>query len=149
MRIIAIGKRHTAWITPGVQQYEVRLRPPFTAEWQLLPYSSRQGEAARKEESEAILQRIKPQDYVVLLDETGTMFDSPTLAHTLQAAAARQSVVLVVGGAYGVDARVKQRANIVWSLSRLVFPHMLVRLLLVEQLYRVQEICRGSPYHHQ
>lgn len=149
MKIIAIGKKHASWIIPGVQQYEVRLRPPFTAEWQLLPYSSRQGEAARKEESEAILQRIKPQDYVVVLDETGSIFDSPTLARTLQSAAARQSVVLVIGGAYGVDARVRQRADVVWSLSKLVFPHMLVRLLLVEQLYRAQEICRGGPYHHQ
>ncbi len=59
-----------------------------------------------------------------------------------------RQVAVVIGGAYGVDDRVRQRADFVWSLSKLVFPHQLVRLILAEQLYRAQEIAGGRPYHH-
>jgi 23S rRNA (pseudouridine1915-N3)-methyltransferase len=59
-----------------------------------------------------------------------------------------RDVVLVIGGAYGVDEALARRADFVWSLSRLVFPHQLVRLILLEQLYRSQEIASGRPYHH-
>ena len=55
---------------------------------------------------------------------------------------------MVIGGAYGVEARVHARADGVWSLSPLVFPHQLVRLILAEQVYRAQEISAGRPYHH-
>jgi 23S rRNA (pseudouridine1915-N3)-methyltransferase len=57
-------------------------------------------------------------------------------------------VVIIIGGAYGVDENVRKRADLIWSLSPLVFPHQLVRLLLIEQLYRAQEIAAGHPYHH-
>ena len=59
-----------------------------------------------------------------------------------------KQVAVIIGGAYGVDDRVRQRADFVWSLSKLVFPHQLVRLILAEQLYRAQEIAGGRPYHH-
>ena len=60
-----------------------------------------------------------------------------------------QSIVFIIGGAYGVTDDVRRRANLVWSLSKLVFPHQLVRLILAEQLYRAQEIVRGGKYHHE
>jgi 23S rRNA (pseudouridine1915-N3)-methyltransferase len=59
-----------------------------------------------------------------------------------------KSVVMVIGGAYGVSQAVQERADLVWSLSPLVFPHQLVRLVLIEQIYRMQEIATGRPYHH-
>ena len=74
---------------------------------------------------------------------------SPALATRLRAAFDRgRPVTVVIGGAYGVDDRVRERADFVWSLSLLVFPHQLVRLILAEQLYRAQEIAAGRPYHH-
>ena len=84
----------------------------------------------------------------MLRDETGQQFSSPQLAAHIERLVAQRPVVLVIGGAYGVDETVHARADMVWSLSRLVLPHMLVRLVLIEQLYRAQEICRGGPYHH-
>jgi 23S rRNA (pseudouridine1915-N3)-methyltransferase len=60
-----------------------------------------------------------------------------------------QPVVVIIGGAYGVDDSIHARADLVWSLSELVFPHQLVRLILTEQLYRAQEIAVGNPYHHE
>jgi 23S rRNA (pseudouridine1915-N3)-methyltransferase len=59
-----------------------------------------------------------------------------------------KQIVIVIGGAYGVDSSVHIRADFTWSISHLVFPHQLVRLILTEQIYRAQEIAAGGPYHH-
>lgn len=105
---------------------------------------------ARQDESERILSRLKPDDFVILLDERGKLVDSPSLSRLLLAPLeSSKTVVVIIGGAYGVDDTVHNRADIVWSLSPLVFPHQLVRLILAEQLYRAQEIAAGNPYHHE
>lgn len=150
LRILAIGKKHEAWVVEGIERYQKRLRQPFLLEWVYLPHSAREGTSARQEESERLLSRLKNDDFVVLLDERGKMIDSPALASLLeQPLNTSRSVVLIIGGAYGVDGTVHSRADFVWSLSPLVFPHQLVRLLLAEQLYRAQEISSGNPYHHE
>ncbi len=147
--VIAIGKKHEDWIIPGVERYEKRLRKPYDVKWVLLPHSSLEGRGARQEESERILSRINPSDYVVLLDETGKMLNSPGLTSLLeQSFAHSRDVAFVIGGAYGVDDTVKVRADRIWSLSDLVFPHQLVRLLLMEQIYRAEQIAKGTGYHH-
>jgi 23S rRNA (pseudouridine1915-N3)-methyltransferase len=149
IRIIAIGKKHESWVCEGLERYQKRLRQPFTIEWVLLPHSKREGLQAREEESEALLARLRPHEVVILLEERGDMLSSPDLATTLQSYLQTGSVTLVIGGAYGVNQRMRERATRRWSLSKLVFPHMLVRLLVVEQLYRAQEISAGGPYHHE
>ena len=149
IRIVAVGKKHESWVAEGIERYEKRLKRPFTTEWVLLPHSARDGDSARQEESERVLSRIPSDDWVVLLDERGKMLSSPNLSATLLSPLeSSKNVTVIIGGAYGVDASVHQRANIVWSLSPLVFPHQLVRLILVEQVYRAQEIAGGGPYHH-
>lgn len=149
VRVLAVGKKHEKWVIDGIDRYEMRLRKPFDATWQLLPHSAREGDAARSEESERILAKVDRGAFLVLLDERGKNVDSPALAATLRGAfdAGRQ-VIVVIGGAYGVSDEVRGRADFVWSLSKLVFPHQLVRLILAEQLYRAQEIAAGRPYHH-
>lgn len=150
VRIITVGKKHDSWVSEGIERYQKRLKPPFSLEWVLLPHSARAGLAARQEESGRILSRLNTDDYVVLLDEKGTMFDSPALSRLLLTQLeASKPVTIVIGGAYGVDDSVHQRANTVWSLSDLVFPHQLIRLIVTEQLYRVQEIAHDNPYHHE
>ena len=149
IRIIAIGKKHESWVVEGVERYVRRLRKPFDVEWVLLPHSPREGLMARQDESERILSRLHPEEFVVLLDERGKLLSSSALSVSLKHSIdAGQPVVVIIGGAYGVDDMLTQRANLVWSLSPLVFPHQLVRLILVEQLYRAQEITHGGPYHH-
>ncbi len=149
VRILAVGKKHESWVSDGIERYAKRLRKPFEASWQLLPHSAREGNAARTEESERILAKLDRDAFVVLLDERGRNVDSPALARTLQGAFdSGRAATFVIGGAYGVDDRVRGRADFVWSLSKLVFPHQLVRLILAEQLYRSQEIAAGRPYHH-
>lgn len=150
IRLLAVGKKHEPWITDGIRRYETRLKRPFNCEWILLPHSARHGNPARQEESQRLLERIKPDDFVVLLDERGTLLESPALSRLLAEPLQRsQAVCIVIGGAYGVDATIHARANAIWSLSPLVFPHQLVRLLVVEQLYRAQEIVAARPYHHE
>jgi 23S rRNA (pseudouridine1915-N3)-methyltransferase len=88
---------------------------------------------------------------LILLDEKGKMLSSPGLANLMQQKAnqSAQRIVFLIGGAYGVDDEIKKRANFTWSLSELVFPHMLVRLILAEQVYRACSILANEKYHHE
>lgn len=149
VRILAIGKKHESWVQEGIERYEGRLKKPYDTQWVLLPHSALQDDRAREEESERILSRLSGNDFVILLDEIGDEPDSPAFSKLLSNTfTAGRSVTFVIGGAYGVDDRVHQRADFVWALSPLVFPHQLVRLILAEQLYRAQQIEAGHPYHH-
>lgn len=148
--VLAVGKKHESWVLEGIERYQKRLRAPFAAEWSLIPHSSLEGQSARQEESERILSRLKPNDYVILLDEQGLNLSSPALATLIHdQLGVSQSIVFIIGGAYGVDSTIHRRAQTVWSLSKLVFPHQLVRLILIEQLYRAQQISSGGKYHHE
>lgn len=148
--IIAVGKKHESWIAEGLERYSKRLQEPWKIQWVLLPHSAREGLSARQDESERILDKLNPQDYVILLDERGQALDSPALSSHLQGVlASSRRVVCVIGGAYGVNDALMERADMTWSLSPLVFPHQLVRLILAEQLYRAQAIASGHPYHHE
>ena len=150
LKVLTVGKKHESWVSEGIERYQKRLRTPFSFEWVLLPHSSLEGDRARQEESERILSRLGADDYVILLDERGKALDSPGLSTLLadQLHASRM-VVLIIGGAYGVDTTVHDRAQFVWSLSPLVFPHQLVRLILTEQIYRAEQISVGGSYHHE
>lgn len=150
VKILTVGKRHEAWVTDGIARFEKRLKKPYDIAFRMIPHTTAGEQRSRAEESEAIAKQLRPTDHVILLDERGQHFTSPQLAGHLQRLFdTGQSVVLVIGGAYGVSDELRARANTVWSLSKLVFPHQLVRLILAEQIYRAQEISAGRPYHHQ
>ena len=146
--ILTVGKKHEAWVEPGILRFCERLRAPFAVEVVILPNSSKERAGAIQDESEAILRRLKPDDVVILLDERGKNMSSPELSELILAHTDRH-IVFIIGGAYGVNEEVRRRADVLWSLSRLVFPHQLVRLIVSEQLYRAQEIARGGKYHHE
>jgi len=149
LHIITVGKKHESWVSEGIERYQKRLKAPFNLEWVLLPHSSLEGLSARQEESARILSRLDAYDYVVLLDERGKLLDSPAVSKLLEERLnSSQKIALVIGGAYGVTDEVRTLVGFTWSFSPLVFPHQLVRLLLVEQIYRAQEIARGGSYHH-
>ncbi|QCT40315.1 23S rRNA (pseudouridine(1915)-N(3))-methyltransferase RlmH [Candidatus Saccharibacteria bacterium oral taxon 488] len=145
--ILTIGKRHEPWVEPGITRFLERLRAPFAAEMIIIPHSGQIGDRARQDESERLISRLRPHDFIILLDERGRNLSSPELSQLILDHT-DQHIVIIIGGAYGVTETLHRRADIVWSLSRLVFPHQLVRLILAEQLYRAQEIARGSSYHH-
>lgn len=150
IKIICVGKKHETWVSEGIERYQKRLKKPFDLEWVLLAHSALEGLAARQEESGRILSRIDNRDYVILLDERGKNISSPDLSTRLTSLLdISQPISIIIGGAYGVDEIVGRRANFIWSLSNLVFPHQLVRLILTEQIYRAQEIGANKPYHHE
>jgi len=147
--IITIGKKHENWVRQGIERYQQRLQRPRDVKWSIIAHSALDGTRARQDESKRILSRLNSRDFVIVLDERGKLLDSPALAQSIdQAFADSRPLVFIIGGAYGVTDEVRERADLVWSLSPLVFPHQLVRLILVEQLYRAQEISRGGKYHH-
>jgi 23S rRNA (pseudouridine1915-N3)-methyltransferase len=149
IHILTVGKKHESWVLAGIERYQKRLKAPFLVEWVLMAHSSLEGVRAREEESERLLSRLDAYDYVVLLDERGKMLDSPVLSELLQSQLDRSAkIALVIGGAYGVTDELRARADLVWALSPLVFPHQLVRLILIEQIYRAGQIATGGSYHH-
>lgn len=150
IKIVSVGKKHESWVAEGVKRYEKRLRKPFDVEWDLVPHSAREGLVARQEESERIQKRLGDDDFVLLLDERGEVLDSPALSRLFTGGFdSRGRITIVIGGAYGVNDELRERADKTISLSSLVFPHQLVRLILAEQIYRSQEIAAGRSYHHE
>ncbi len=151
----AIGKAHEPFVKEGVEMFTKRTGNYFTAEWHIIPMPKNAGALndteLKKKEGELLLQSFQKDDYVVLLDERGKQMSSEGLAQFIQARAneSAKTVVFVIGGAYGVSDEVMQKANYKWSLSQLVFPHQLVRLMLAEQVYRACSILRNEKYHHQ
>ena len=150
IHVITVGKRHEAWVTDGIQRFIKRLKKPYDVTFKLVPHTTAGEQRSRDEESAAITKQLRSSDHVILLDERGKNFSSPQLAdHLQQLFDTSRSVALVIGGAYGVNDQLRARVDTVWSLSNLVFPHQLVRLMVTEQIYRAQEISAGRPYHHQ
>ncbi len=147
--IITVGKKHDKGIAHALGDYEKRLKQSFSIKWEIISPSSKTHLQAPQEESLRILKRLKDDNYVILLDERGELIDSPAFSSLIQRPIEHsRSVIIIISGAYGTTDVVRKRADFVWSLSSLVFPHQLVRLMLVEQLYRAYTIRAGLPYHH-
>lgn len=150
----SIGKPHEVYIKAGVEDFTARIQKYFSVSWQIIPPPKNaavlQEAELKKQEARLVLPLLQPDDQLVLLDERGTQFSSPGLAELIQqkANSSTRRLVFLIGGAFGVDEPLFKRANTVWSLSKLVFPHMLVRLILAEQVYRACTILRNEKYHH-
>lgn len=106
-----------------------------------------EGLETMKLEAKEILSKIKPNQHVILLDVEGKSPDSYKFAKII--GNADKEICFIIGGAYGVAEEVKKRANASISLSALTFPHMLARILLLEQIYRAKSILAGHPYHKE
>ena len=150
----SIGKAHEAYVKKGVEDFTKRISHYFPVEWSIIPTPRNTGMLSemdlRKKQGETILEWIKKDDYLIALDEKGKQLNSEEFAAFLgtKANESVKQLVFLVGGAYGLDEPVLKRANFSWSLSKLVFPHQLVRLILAEQLYRACTIIRNEKYHH-
>jgi len=150
--IWSVGKNHEAYIKDGISEFTKRISHYYPIDWQLItPSKAAQSNIIKKEEAQNILKQLAPNDVLILLDETGKMINSPGLANLIQQKAnqSTQKLIFLIGGAYGVNDEIKKRANFTWSLSQLVFPHMLVRLLLAEQIYRACSILANEKYYHE
>lgn len=154
LRVIWVGKTKRGYAQEGVDHFRKRIKPLAEleiAEIRAASHSGREQGAALKAESDAILKQLGSRGKnIFLLDERGRQPSSRELAEMLEAAAMNdgQGVTFVLGGAYGVDGRVKSAVSGTISLSRLTFPHQLARVVLLEQLYRVLTLAAGHNYHH-
>jgi 23S rRNA (pseudouridine1915-N3)-methyltransferase len=150
----SVGKKHEAYVQAGIEDFTDRIAKYYPVEWTILPVPKNAGMMSemdlKKKEGETILQWLDPADYLIALDERGKQLNSEGLAKFIQARAneSAKKLVFLIGGAYGIDPAVLKRANYTWSLSSLVFPHQLVRLILAEQVYRACTILRNEKYHH-
>jgi len=148
--LLSVGKKHDPLLAGAIEDYTGRLQRVFPAEWLLLSPSGADEPTARRAESASILAKTDGNDFIVLLDERGREMSSRALAAHYQAwQQLNKRLVFIIGGSYGVSDELRERADVVWSMSQEVFPHQIMRLLLVEQLYRSQAIIDGHPYHHQ
>jgi len=154
IQLWSVGKPHDAYVKAGIDDFSKRLNNYFPVQWQIIPTPKQSASMSdplqKKAEATAIMQLLEKDDFLILLDERGKQFSSPELADILQKRAneSTKRLIFLIGGAFGVDETIAHRANLVWSLSKLVFPHMLVRLILSEQLYRACTILRNEKYHH-
>ena len=151
----SVGKTNEAYVNDGISDFTKRIGRYFPVEWKFYPVPKNSQhlptEGQKKKEAEIVLSTIHPDDFLIVLDEKGKQFNSAALAEFLQTRAneSRKQVIFLIGGAFGVADAVLQRADFTWSLSKLVFPHQLVRLILAEQVYRACTILNNEKYHHE
>lgn len=154
LQFLSIGKPHDNYVRKGIEDFTERINNYYAAEWIIIPSiknaASLPEPELKKNEGKILLAKLDKEDFLVLLDEAGKQLSSEELAQFIsqKAMAGIRSIIFLIGGTFGVSDEVKQRANFIWSLSKLVFPHMLVRLILVEQVYRACSIIRNEKYHH-
>lgn len=143
IRIITVGKKHQAIFVDAIELYEKRLRRSCKLHWEIIPPSN------PKDESNQIVKRLKGAK-AILLDERGALITTQDLANQLEHAqlTAEKELVFIIGGAYGVESGLFDQVSAVFSLGNLTLPHQLVRVILLEQLYRSYDALHGGNYHH-
>ena len=154
--IIGVGKLKEKYLKQGIAEYTKRLSSYAKIEIIELPdekapenLSETDMLIVKQKEGERILSKIAPDTHVIALAIEGSMKSSEQLADTLDRLATygKSKVAFVIGGSLGLSDEVMKRSNEALSFSKMTFPHQLMRLILVEQIYRAFRINRGEPYH--
>jgi len=141
IKIIAGGKKHSQEFESAISEYEKRLKKPFDISWEYV-------------EEEKLNKKLSNwpfsgKNFVIICDERGQNISSEEYSKMLEKAFVdSKDVVILIGGAYGFPAEIREKADFIWGFSKLVFPHMLARTIVAEQTYRAQEIAHGGHYHH-
>ncbi|HEY0608545.1 MAG TPA: 23S rRNA (pseudouridine(1915)-N(3))-methyltransferase RlmH [Chitinophaga sp.] len=155
IQLWSIGKDNDPYIRDGIAVFQKRLQHYVDFELRLIPTVKQAASLSipelKKQEARIITDMLQPQDFLVALDEHGKMMTTLQLADFLQQRtnAGTRQLVLLIGGAFGIDPSILQRAQWKLSLSSLTFPHQLVRLIMTEQLYRAYSVLHNEKYHHQ
>ncbi len=149
----SVGKVHESYMKEGIELFTKRITHYYPIEWKIIPSAKNDvtnPENIKMEEGKRIMSMLNPNDILIALEENGNQFTSPQLAELIQKKAneSTRNLIFLIGGAYGLHENVLTRSNLKWSLSNLVFPHQLVRLILAEQIYRACTILRNEKYHH-
>ncbi len=150
--MIAVGKKMPEWIVTGYQTYISRLPREYHFELIEIEAGKRTNTSdlarIQLKESQQILAKIQPSDWVIALEVTGNAWTTESLSKKLiQWQMDGHSIVLLIGGPEGLSQACLQRANQYWSLSNLTLPHPLVRVVVAEALYRAWTLTVNHPYH--
>lgn len=152
--LIAVGKRMPAWIETAVKEYSKRL--PKNIQFKIIEITpairgkNNNAENYKQKEQENIEAALSPKSIIIALDERGKTISSQQLADQLQTwNDEQQHIIIIIGGADGLSDGIKKKANQMWSLSKMTLPHGLVRVMLVEQIYRAWTITQNHPYHRE
>ncbi len=154
INLVCIGKTDDKEINALVQYYQNRLPKHWNFEFTQIPdvknARNLSPDLLKKEESKLFLQHADSSDLVVLLDEKGKQFTSREFAQKIDhwMNSSVKKVSFFIGGAYGFSDEIYQRANEKLSLSKMTFTHQMIRLFIIEQLYRADQILQGKPYHN-
>ena len=155
IKLVIIGKTKSKFLLEGENEYQRRLKHYCKFSELIIPDIKNGGKLSKKElkekEGNLILESIKNNDYVILLDDKGLALTSVNFAEFLnkKMVSSTNELVFVVGGAFGFSESVNKRANTKLSLSKMTFSHQMVRLIFKEQLYRAFTILKGEKYHHE
>ncbi len=156
IRILSVGKIKEKYLTAGIQEYAKRLSRYCKLSFIQVPdektpdkASDALNEQIKQTEGERILKNIRDQDYVIALALNGKMLDSVELSKKLGqlGVEGKSSIVFVIGGSLGLSSQVLNRADFKLSFSRMTFPHQLMQMILLEQIYRGYRILNNEPYH--
>ena len=151
----SIGKQHDPSIREAIEEYTSRIKKYAPVKWEIIPVPKNANALSeidqKRSEAKMILERIDKDTVLVALDEYGKEMSSINLATflTKKADMGAKKLVFLIGGAFGIDQSILDKADHKWSLSKLTFPHQLVRLMLAEQIYRAFSITKNEKYHHQ
>jgi 23S rRNA (pseudouridine1915-N3)-methyltransferase len=143
VRIIWPGKTKERYLNEGIERYLKLMRP--MADVSIIELKAHRGKSREDSLSEEGKKILKQTQSYILLDRTGKEFTSPGLAFFLKG---RGSSDFVIGGPYGVSDEIRDKAEVIMSLSRMTFTHDMVRVFFLEQLYRAMTIIHGREYHH-
>jgi len=147
-----IGKTTESYLHDGIENYCRKLGHYMNSGIKIFPVSTEKNKSkALHEESSKILKSITVLDFVVVLDEKGKQFSSTELSKEIQKILNRSypRIIFIIGSAYGIDNELKERANLILSFSRFTFTHQMIRLMLMEQVYRAMTILKSESYHHE
>ena len=152
LKIIGVGSRMPHWVASGFEEYRRRLPKAFHPQLVEIPLARRHKNettiSIKEKEGAAILKKLDQQDYVVALDILGQSINTTELADKLlRWQEAALNISILIGGPNGISDSCLSRADLLWSLSDLTLPHTLVRVLIMEQLYRAWSINIRHPYH--
>lgn len=149
-RLVTVGRSNCKWAEQATGDYAKRLRRYGGIQEETVKHETFRGDVAavKRAEGQRILKRLAPRDCVVALDERGLSLSSHEFAELMEQGRQRGQVVFCIGGAYGLDPGVRERAWKTITLSPMVLNHEVARVVLYEQVYRAMTILSGVPYHH-
>ncbi len=155
IKLLAIGKTDSKDLQSLIDDYQKRLGYYIKFDFEIIPdlkKAKNLSEAQQKQkEGELILNKLQPTDILILLDENGKQLDSVAFSNYLQKHmnSGIKQLVLAIGGPYGFSEEVHQQSRGKLSLSKMTFSHQMIRLFIIEQLYRGFTILKNEPYHHR